>query len=100
MGAVIAFLLLPIHRHILRFLLAMTPDKRMEDRRNIAFLNLVAIVLSLALAVFLIYLLLAMVIPQVYDSVVGLVQAIPDYIEVVQGWLQTFFEDNPDIQPL
>ena len=39
-----------------------------------------------------------MVIPQVYDSVVGLVQAIPDYIEVVQGWLQTFFEDNPDIQ--
>ena len=98
MGAVIAFLLLPIHRHILRFLLAMTPDKRMEDRRNIAFLNLVAIVLSLTLAVFLIYLLLAMVIPQVFDSVVGLVQAIPDYIEVVQGWLQTFFEDNPDIQ--
>ena len=39
-----------------------------------------------------------MVIPQVYDSVVGLVQAIPDYIEVVQVWLQTFFEDNPDIQ--
>lgn len=98
MGAVIAFLLLPIHRHILRFLTAMTPDKRMEDHRNMAFLNFVAIVLSLALAVLLIYLLLAMVIPQVYDSVVGLVQAIPDYIEVVQGWLQGFFEDNPDIQ--
>ena len=44
------------------------------------------------------YLLLAMVVPQVYDSVVGLIQAIPDYIEVVQLWLQTFFEDNPDIQ--
>ena len=29
---------------------------------------------------------------------VGLIQAIPDYIEVVQVWLQTFFEDNPDIQ--
>lgn len=98
MGAVIAFLLLPIHRRILHFLTAMTPDKRMEDHRNIAFLNFVAIVLSLALAAFLIYLLLAMVIPQVYDSVVGLVQAIPDYIEVVQGWLQSFFEDNPDIQ--
>ncbi len=39
-----------------------------------------------------------MVIPQVYDSVVGLIQAIPDYIKVVQVWLQTFFEDNPDIQ--
>ena len=98
MGAVIAFLLLPVHRHILRFLTAMTPDKRMEDHRNMAFLNFMAIVFSLALAVFLIYLLMAMVIPQVYDSIVGLIHAIPDYIEVVQGWLQTFFEDNPDIQ--
>ena len=98
MGAVIAFLLLPVHRNILKFLLAMTSDRKKEDRRNLAFLNLMAIILSLALAVFLIYLLLAMVIPQVYESIVGLIQAIPDYIEVVQGWLQTFFEDNPDIQ--
>ena len=98
MGAVIAFLLLPIHRRILHFLTAMTSEKRAKNQSDMAFLNLVAIVLSLMLAFFLIYLLLAMVIPQVYDSVVGLVQSIPDYMEVVQGWLQTFFEDNPDIQ--
>lgn len=98
MGAVIAFLLLPIHRGILKFLMSITSDKQKEDRRNLAFLNFVAIILSLLLAILFIYLLLAMVVPQVYDSVVGLVQAIPDYIEVVQGWLQTFFEDNPDIQ--
>lgn len=98
MGAVIAFLLLPIHRSILYFLAAMTPDRRLENRRDKAFLNIVAIILSLLFAFILIYLLLAMVVPQVYQSIVGLVQAIPDYIEVVQGWLQTFFEDNPDIQ--
>ena len=98
MGAVIAFLLLPVHRAILRFLMAITTDKRKADRRNVAFLNFVAIILSLLLALFLIYLLLAMVIPQVWQSIVGVVQSIPDYIEVVQGWLQTFFEDNPDIQ--
>lgn len=98
MGAVIAFLLLPVHRGILKFLMAMTTDKRKADRRNLSFLNFVAIILSLLLALFLIYLLLAMVIPQVYASIVGLVQSIPDYIEVVQGWLQAFFEDNPDIQ--
>lgn len=98
MGAVIAFLLLPVHRTILKFLLAITPDKRLGEQHNHAFLNFVAIVSSLLLAFFLFYLLLAMVIPQVYDSVVGLVNAIPDYIESIQGWLQTFFEDNPDIQ--
>ncbi|WP_251318461.1 AI-2E family transporter [Flintibacter muris] len=98
MGAVIAFLLLPVQRAILRFLVAITPDKRMEERHSYSFLNFVAIVLSLLLAFFLIYLLLAMVLPQVYESVVGLVKAIPDYIVNVQNWLQTFFEDNPDIQ--
>ena len=98
MGAVIAFLLLPIHRNILKFLTAITPDKRMEEHSSHAFLNLVSVVLSLLLAFFLFYLLLAMVVPQVFESVVGLVQDIPDYIEVVQGWLQTFLEDNPDIQ--
>ena len=98
MGAVIAFLLLPIHRNILRFLTAMTSDKRKEDSRSLPFLNLMSAVFSLMVAFFLFYLLLAMVLPQVYDSVVGLIQAIPDYIESVQVWLQTFFEDNPDIQ--
>ena len=98
MGAVIAFLLLPIHRNILRFFAAMTSDKRKEDSRSLPFLNLVSAVFSLMVAFFLFYLLLAMVLPQVYDSVVGLIQAIPDYIESVQVWLQTFFEDNPDIQ--
>lgn len=98
MGAVIAFLLLPVHRTILKFLMAMTTEKRKADQRNVSFLNFVAIILSLLLALFLIYLLLAMVIPQVYESIVGLVQSIPDYIEVIQGWLQTFFEDNPEIQ--
>ncbi len=98
MGAVIAFLLLPVHRNILRFLTAITSDKQKADKRTGTFLNFVAIVLSLLLALFLIYLLLAMVLPQVYESVVGLVNSVPDYIENVQKWLQTFFEDNPDIQ--
>ena len=98
MGAVIAFLLLPVHRNILRFLTAITSESRKADHRTAGFLNFVAIVLSLLLALFLIYLLLAMVLPQVYESIVGLVNSIPDYIESVQIWLQTFFEDNPDIQ--
>lgn len=93
MGAVIAFLLLPVHRTILRFLTAIVSDKRM-----FGFLNFLSILFSLLLALFLIYLLLAMVLPQVYESVVGLVEAVPDYIESVQSWLQTFFEDNPEIQ--
>ena len=54
MGMVIAFLLLPIHRRILRFLTAITSDKQKEDRRSLPFLNLVSAVFSLTAAFFLV----------------------------------------------
>lgn len=98
MGIVLAFLLLPIHRHILRFLTAITPDIALSGARKQRFLNMLAIILSMLFAVLLIYILLAMVLPQVYLSVVGLVNAVPDYIESVQTWLQKFLEDNPGVE--
>ena len=97
-GMVMAFLLLPIHRHILGFLKAMTPNKKLEDHRNLRFLNVVAISFSLLFAFILLYLLMAMALPQIYLSVVGLVNAFPGYIISVQNWLQHFLEDNPEIQ--
>lgn len=98
MGMVLAFLLLPIHRHIFHFLTAMTPNQQLEDHRNLRFLNVLAIVFSLLFAFILLYLLMAMVLPQVYLSIVGLVNAFPDYILSVQNWLQHFLDDNPEIQ--
>ena len=98
LGMIVAFLLLPVHRGIFGFLVAMTPEKRLKNKGDVQFLNVLAIILSLLLAVFLLYLLLAMALPQVYLSIVGLVNAFPDYINSVQEWLQKFLADNPDIQ--
>ncbi len=70
-GIVLAFLLLPVHRRILAVLI-------------FAFLVL--------------YVLLAMVLPQLYWSLVGLFEALPGYFQSVQQWLTTFLADNPDIQ--
>ena len=94
MGAVIAFLLVPVHRWISGLLLEAAPKNRRVRRA----LNFLSILLSLALAILLIYVLLAMVIPQVWQSIVDLVLAVPDYIVDFQSWLRTFLEDNPDIQ--
>ena len=98
LGMIFAFLLLPIHRGIFGFLVAMTPEKRLKNKGDVQFLNVLAIILSLLLAVFLLYLLLAMALPQIYLSIVGLVNAFPEYINSVQEWLQKFLADNPDIQ--
>lgn len=98
LGMIFAFLLLPIHRGIFRFLTAMTPEKRLKNKGDVQFLNVLAIIFSLLLAVFLLYLLLAMALPQIYLSIVGLVNAFPEYINSVQEWLQKFLADNPEIQ--
>ncbi len=100
MGMIVAFLLLPVHRNILRALMAMTPGARLEDRRNVSFLNVMSIIFSLLFAFIMVYLLLAMVIPQLYLSVVGLVSAFPGYIASVQSWLLAFLGDNPEIQQI
>ena len=98
LGMIFAFLLLPVHRGIFGFLVAMTPEKRLKNKGDVQFLNVLAIIFSLLLAVFLLYLLLAMALPQIYLSIVGQVNTFPEYINSVQEWLQKFLADNPDIQ--
>ncbi len=97
-GMVIAFLLLPIQNHIYEFLVETVGGSGAKPVRRDGLLRLIAIVCSLLLAIFIIYLLLAMVIPQLYFSIVGLVNAFPGYIRQVSANLQDFLKDNPEIQ--
>ena len=98
LGLIFAFLLLPVHKAIYRFLTDLASGKKQLSRRMRGVLNGVSILLSLLFAVLVLYVLLAMVIPQVYESIVGLVQAVPGYISDVQTWILSIWEDNPDLQ--
>ncbi len=98
LGMILAFLLLPIRRHVYEWLDQMLPEKFRTSARGRQVQNGISIGLSLVLAGLVVYILLAMLIPQIYTSVVGLVNAFPDYVNSVQTWLQSFLESNPDIQ--
>lgn len=98
MGLVLAFLLLPIHRHIYRFLTWRVLDEKKKTPKALSAMNGLSILLSLLFAFFVIYILLAMVVPQVYFSIVGLLNSIPQYISNAEQWLLEFLEDNPEIQ--
>ncbi len=97
-GLVLAFLLLPVHRNIYGFLSRIKGGILCATERRKGITGLAAILLSLLVLFVAIYLLLAMLIPQVYISVVGLIRAMPDYIRSAQGWLQEFLKNNPDVQ--
>lgn len=97
-GLVLAFLLLPIQRGIYEFLQEWLKEIWVNWPRKNGMLRFASILLSLAFAVLVVYILLAMVLPQLYSSIVGLVNACPGYIDSVQQWLTDFFRDNPDLQ--
>ena len=99
MGIVLAFLLLPVHRHILSFLQKYFLKMSNNPPKG-RFLEAVSIVLSLSFAFFVIYVLIHMAVPQVYTSVVTLVNTVPEYITKAKNMIMNFLEDNPEIQSM
>lgn len=97
-GLVLAFLLLPIHRGINRFFLHITKSASRRNIRVAHWTNFAAILLSVMTLLLVIYLLLALLLPQIYFSIVGLIKAMPGYISGLQVWLRDFLKNNPDIQ--
>ncbi len=97
-GLVLTFLLLPVHRYLMRWQLAIVPTKYAEKSWVKRLMNYVAVTLSLVFAGVVVYALLAMLLPQLYLSIVGLVSEIPTYIDQIQVWLVKVWEDNPSLQ--
>ena len=99
LGLIFAFLLLPVHNGIFKYLREHT-GKKEKSLRMLSFLKGISILLSLLFAFVILYVLLAMMIPQVYLSIVGLVQSIPEYINTIEKWVMGFLEDNPELQSM
>ena len=99
MGLIFAFLLLPVHNRIFRFLKD-NVGKKEKSLRTLSFLKGISIMLSLIFAFAVLYVLLALMVPQVYLSIVGLVQSIPEYINTIEQWIMKFLDDNPEIQTM
>ena len=100
LGLVFAFLLLPVHKRIYGFLCEKFRAKVEKNQKLRKLFNGLSILLSLLFAFAILYVLLAMVVPQVYVSIVGLVQSIPTFINTAQTWIMKFLEDNPEIQEM
>lgn len=97
-GLVLTFLLLPIHRYLIRWQMAIVPTVYLEKEWVKRLLNYIAVALSLVFAGVVVYALLAMLLPQLYLSIVGLIYEIPTYIDEIQSWLVKIWEDNPTLQ--
>ena len=94
-GVVFAYLLAPLCNKIEEKLFQIFPKAKTKARRFICF---IAIVISLCVAIAVIWLIIMMIIPQVWDSVMKIIQMVPQKLIVVNNWIQHMLENQPELQ--
>lgn len=94
-GVVFAYLLAPLCNKIEEKLFQIFPKAKTKARRFICF---IAIVISLCVAIAVIWLIIMMIIPQVWDSVMKIIQMVPQKFIVVNNWIEHMLENQPELQ--
>ena len=94
-GVVFAYLLAPLCNKIEEKLFQFFPKAKAKARRFICF---IAIVISLCVAIAVIWLIIMMIIPQVWDSVMKIIQMVPQKLIVVNNWIEQMLENQPELQ--
>lgn len=94
-GVVFAYLLAPLCNKIEEKLFQIFPKAKTKARRFICF---IAIVISLCVAIAVIWLIIMMIIPQVWDSVMKIIQMVPQKLIVVKNWIEHMLENQPELQ--
>ena len=94
-GVVFAYLLAPLCNKIEEKLFQIFPKAKTNARRFICF---IAIVISLCVAIAVIWLIIMMIIPQVWDSVMKIIQMVPQKLIVVNNWIEHMLENQPELQ--
>lgn len=94
-GVVFAYLLAPLCNKIEEKLFQFFPKAKAKARRFICF---IAIVISLCVAIAVIWLIIMMIIPQVWDSVMKIIKMVPQKLIVVNNWIEHMLENQPELQ--
>lgn len=94
-GVVFAYLLAPLCNKIEEKLFQIFPKAKTKARRFICF---IAIGISLCVAIAVIWLIIMMIIPQVWDSVMKIIQMVPQKLIVVNNWIEHMLENQPELQ--
>ncbi len=94
-GAVIAYLLTPLCNKLEKKLHKAFAKKSERIKKMLSF---VAIIISLIFALALVWMLFMLIIPQVWKSIMKIVDMLPGKIEIVSNWINNMLRDQPELQ--
>ena len=93
--AVIAYLLAPLCNKIEEKLFQTFPKANRKAKRFICF---IAIVISLCVALAIVWMVIMLIIPQVWDSVMKIIDMVPQKITILNNWIEHMLENQPELQ--
>ena len=96
-GAVIAYLLTPVCNFIEGNILVLLEGKMKNPQKAKSIAGAAGIAFSMILGLLVVYLLLAMVLPQVFTSIGNIVTAFPGMVSKWSDWIQESLQDNETV---
>lgn len=99
-GAVLAYLTAPAYDWVLKTVekIVVTVIKSKKYAHTIA--RMVATTVSLGLVIVLIAGMIQLMIPQLIESLIGIQDSFPQYVQNVYEWIQHVLKNNPDIESM
>lgn len=97
-GAILAYLLSPVYNQLRGWLSKLLGIVVKKEQRIESLAKTGATVGSLIFLCIVISGLFSMIIPQVWESVRGIINSIPSYAVVVSGWIEEIFANNANIE--
>ena len=97
-GIVIAYMLSPMCNGLYRFFMAFFPRKVKSKRAVQQLSNGLSVMFSVLIGILIIVGLLVLVIPQLVNSIRGLIDSSQDFINTASAWLENLFTHNQDLE--
>lgn len=97
-GFVLAYLMNPLMNFLDRRLRPLLVKKMKKEEKAIRLSRVCSLIFAVAVFGFLVYEFCALLLPQLYESILGIVNNFSTYYSVVEGWVMAFLADNPAMQ--
>ncbi len=96
-GIIMAYLLCPIYNASVRLAYRLNKGRFRKPRRDFQFARFFGTLIALTFLILVIAGLLILVIPDLWDSIMGLAMSAPEMAARAQEWLQEHVNENPEI---
>lgn len=100
LGIIMAYLLCPIYNGSLRLIYKVNSKRFRSTVKAYTFARFFATLIALFSLLFILSGLFMMVIPELIESIAGLIRSLPETADRISGWVQNNIEQNPELVDL